>query len=701
MIPPSLPAELIAALDAKLHGLSRNAAAARAAAISQGYRAGGNSGAIRNDSEALAYALARMPATYAAVIASLSALRETHPDFAPASLLDIGAGPGTAAWAAAQAFSSLREFTLVDCNAALRALALELFHGSARLQQSTYIHGNARELVAKAQPADLVIASYLVGEMSDAEQTALAEAAWMKTRDTLVIVEPGTPAGYARIIALRRQLIARSAHVAAPCPHDAECPLVAPDWCHFVQRLPRSRAHIALKEASLPYEDEKIFIRRADAQARGSRDRLPVAAKRGRVADHRRVLQKRDQPARHPQGRFRAGAPDRRCEGADRASRRIGGDGPVSGLSFALALSLGTAAPAATIPTLAVDQTALAEPAAAPALPQSAPAAPPALSGGHRVHTPGDPLEGFNRPMFGLFRTLDKAIIRPLAMGYKHVVPKPLRDGIRNVIANLGEPVTFLNDTLQLRPQRAGRTLTRFVLNSTIGIGGVLDMGRRGQLPRRSNGFGNTLAYYGVGPGPYIFLPLVGPNTLRDLLGTTGDGMVLPTVVGHPFDQWRYRIPRIVLGGLDARVEQDDALKSLFAGALDPYATLRSSYLQNRASEVRSVKAKGLDEGEDVADPADLLDDPGADPALKDPLIDPAAPAPATTPAVTGSYERPAFLGPSSAGSKISAQISVQTRDSISTFPMLAVPGWRDSQRLPNAVPVASALNSTARASAD
>ena len=81
---------------------------------------------------------------------------------------------------------------------------------------------------------------------------------WAKTRDTLLIVEPGTPAGYARIIALRRQLIAAGAHVAAPCPHDGECPLAAPDWCHFTQRLPRSRAHKQLKSAELPYEDEKF-----------------------------------------------------------------------------------------------------------------------------------------------------------------------------------------------------------------------------------------------------------------------------------------------------------------------------------------------------------------------------------------------------------------------------------------------------------
>jgi ribosomal protein RSM22 (predicted rRNA methylase) len=242
MTAPDLPAELKAALDARLQGLSRNAAAERAALISQTYRDGGGSSAIRSEADALAYALARMPATYAAVSASLNALREIRPDFAPASLLDIGAGPGTAAWAAAAAFPSLTSFALLDANSALRTLALDLGGDSTRLRKMTYQHGEARAALADSEAADLVIASYMIGEIGDAQRTALAELMWAKTRDTLLIVEPGTPAGYGRIIALRRQLIAAGANVAAPCPHARECPLLTPDWCHFTQRLPRLRA---------------------------------------------------------------------------------------------------------------------------------------------------------------------------------------------------------------------------------------------------------------------------------------------------------------------------------------------------------------------------------------------------------------------------------------------------------------------------
>jgi ribosomal protein RSM22 (predicted rRNA methylase) len=274
MTSPDLPSELKAALDGKLRGFSRNDAAGRSATISRTYRDGGGSGAIRIEADALAYALARMPATYAAVTASLNALVEIRPDFAPRSLLDVGAGPGTATWAAAEAFASLQKFALLDANVTLRALALDLVSDSFRLRDVSYERGEARAALAKADTADLVVASYMIGEISNAEQRALAELMWAKTNDTLLVVEPGTPAGYARIIALRERLIAQGAHVAAPCPHDGKCPLQAPDWCHFTQRLQRSRAHKQVKGAELPFEDEKfayVALTRAAVVQRPSR----------------------------------------------------------------------------------------------------------------------------------------------------------------------------------------------------------------------------------------------------------------------------------------------------------------------------------------------------------------------------------------------------------------------------------------------
>jgi ribosomal protein RSM22 (predicted rRNA methylase) len=272
MTSPDLPAELKAALDGKLRGFSRSDAATRAAVISKTYRAGGNSGAIRSEADALAYALARMPATYAAVMASLNALVEIKPYLAPKTLLDVGAGPGTATWAAAEAFPSLQHLTLLDANDALRMLALDLARDSTRLRNVSYERGEARTTLAKADAADLVVASYMINEIGDAEQRALAELMWAKTSGTLLVVEPGTPAGYARIIALRDHLISLGAHVAAPCPHDGTCPLQAPDWCHFSQRLQRSRAHMQVKGAEVPFEDERFsYVALARAPVAGRR----------------------------------------------------------------------------------------------------------------------------------------------------------------------------------------------------------------------------------------------------------------------------------------------------------------------------------------------------------------------------------------------------------------------------------------------
>ena len=176
MISPFLPTHLKAALDAKLEGLSRGDTAARAAAISKTYRDGGGSSTIRTEADALAYALARMPATYAAVVASLNALAEIRPDFSPRTLLDIGAGPGTASFAAAEAFPSLKSFALLDRNEALRALALEIADNSVRLSGLTYASGEARGATARESEADIVIASYVIGELTERDLEALGHA---------------------------------------------------------------------------------------------------------------------------------------------------------------------------------------------------------------------------------------------------------------------------------------------------------------------------------------------------------------------------------------------------------------------------------------------------------------------------------------------------------------------------------------------
>lgn len=263
--------------------------------------------------------------------------------------------------------------------------------------------------------------------------------------------------------------------------------------------------------------------------------------------------------------------------------------------------------------------------------------------------TPGDPLEGFNRFMFRIFQKVDKAVLRPVAMGYQKIVPKVVRSGVRHALSNIGEPVVFLNDMLQLRPGRALRTFGRFAINTTLGVGGLIDVATPEKLPHRPNGLGDTLGFYGVKPGPYIFVPFLGPTTLRDLAGGTGDGLVLPTVVGSPFDRTDYRIATAVVRGLDARAESDAELTTLYDTSLDPYATLRSVYLQSRVAEIAALKAPGRNLPGAGGAPDDPLADPALDPAASsaptdqnpatsDPLTDPAAPAgdpaaPVATPA--------------------------------------------------------------------
>jgi ribosomal protein RSM22 (predicted rRNA methylase) len=256
----NLPPDLRVALDRLAHGMSRKALAERAAAQSRHYRAGGGSRVIAGADDALAYAFARMPATYAAAIAVFDALRKALPEFEPRSILDVGAGPGTAAFATAQLFERLADFRLIDANASWRELALTLLRAAdcAPLREASYREGDALALLTAAAPADLVIASYMAGEIPDRDLPRFTQALWAATAGALAVIEPGTPAGYGRIMRMRDELIAAGAHVAAPCPHARACPLRAPDWCHFAQRLPRSRDHLRVKRAEVPFEDERF-----------------------------------------------------------------------------------------------------------------------------------------------------------------------------------------------------------------------------------------------------------------------------------------------------------------------------------------------------------------------------------------------------------------------------------------------------------
>jgi len=281
---PDLPPDLKAGLDRLAHGMSRNAVAVRATMQSRNYRACRGSHRIATDHDVLAYGFTRLPATYAAAAAVFNAMRETLPSFRPHTMLDVGAGPGTATFAAVRAFETLADIRLIDANAGLRKLALTLMaeadcEALRRLADGqSYRHGNALTLLAETQPADLVIASYAAGEIADGELAGFTQLLWRATAGALVVIEPGTPEGYARVLRTRGELIAAGAHVAAPCPHERACPLLSPDWCHFVQRLPRSRDHLRIKGADVPFEDEKfsyVVLSRSKAQSIDARVLAP------------------------------------------------------------------------------------------------------------------------------------------------------------------------------------------------------------------------------------------------------------------------------------------------------------------------------------------------------------------------------------------------------------------------------------------
>jgi ribosomal protein RSM22 (predicted rRNA methylase) len=253
---------------------------ASTAAMASTYRQGKTSATV----DITAYVTARMPATYAAVAAVLARLKEQAPGLAPLSLLDLGCGPGTASWAAASAFPTLECGTLMDSDRRFLDLARTLGVAHPLLRQADYAETDLRRLAAPPQ-ADLAIAAYSLTELAAAEAEGLVARVWPHVGQALVIVEPGTPQGFERIRQLRRSLVGQGAQLLAPCPHAGECPIRAPDWCHFKVRLPRRRAHLHAKAASVPFEDESYaYLIAARAPAETPAPRIigpPLSAKPG------------------------------------------------------------------------------------------------------------------------------------------------------------------------------------------------------------------------------------------------------------------------------------------------------------------------------------------------------------------------------------------------------------------------------------
>lgn len=257
---PDLPQPLRQAADALLEGVARKGVAERAKAISDRYRAGGGSAAVvTSEADAAAYALTRLPATYAAGLRAMTETAERLPDFAPATLLDAGAGPGGAAWAALELWPGIAASTRLDSNTAFLDLAERLAaDGPTPLKAAQRLRA---DLTAAGDwpAADLVIASYALAEIPESRQAEVVSALWRATEGLMVLIEPGTPAGWRRILAARDVVLAAGGTVVAPCAHRAPCPLSPPDWCHFSQRLNRSRDHRLAKGGEAPFEDEKFI----------------------------------------------------------------------------------------------------------------------------------------------------------------------------------------------------------------------------------------------------------------------------------------------------------------------------------------------------------------------------------------------------------------------------------------------------------
>lgn len=234
---------------------------------------------------------------------------------------------------------------------------------------------------------------------------------------------------------------------------------------------------------------------------------------------------------------------------------------------------------------------------------------------------PGDPWQRFNRRSYAVGSFIDRAFIRPVARTYRRFTPAPLRRGLGNVVNNLREPVTAVNGVLQARPKITAKAAGRFVVNSTVGVLGLFDVAGSGGLERQPADFGQTLGRYGVGAGPYLYLPLVGPSTLRDGVGGVVNTLTDPVSLATGGPATDFAVGRTVMRGLDTRVAADGTIAAVEEESTDPYATIRSSYLQYREAMVREARGEEevLPDFGEPEPPADMPAEPPADAPVEAP----------------------------------------------------------------------------------
>lgn len=261
-----LPNYLKNASEKLTEGMNINAMSQSARELSRRYmeESGQGKSLLNRDEEAAVYSLMRMPATFSAVSFALEKVCEMS-DFVPRSLLDAGAGTGGATFAANE-FFALDSITCLEREPAMENIGKKLFSfgEDKAIREARYIRADLVEEATKANDnskkyvSDLVISSYVLNEMSMEDRMKVVKWLWDNAEKMLVIIEPGTPVGFANIRRIRDFLMEQGAYVCAPCPHMENCPVTGDDWCHFTVRVQRGKIHKMLKNADVPYEDEKF-----------------------------------------------------------------------------------------------------------------------------------------------------------------------------------------------------------------------------------------------------------------------------------------------------------------------------------------------------------------------------------------------------------------------------------------------------------
>lgn len=253
-----LPESLSQGIEEELSAISVAEIARASIKLSDSYKSADYSRApLDSPAARLAYLQVRMPATFAA---NAHVFRQIANSCEIGSMLDLGAGPGTSMWAAAEAFPSIKQFTLIERDRELQELGRRLAWHSQNdaVRGGRWGNGDIMTLTDVA-PHDLVILSYVSGELPSSLADQVLRSAWAKASKLLVIIEPGTPRHFAHILSARDMILQAGGHPVAPCPHCAKCPMVAAgDWCHFSERLHRTAEHRRLKSGTLGYEDEKF-----------------------------------------------------------------------------------------------------------------------------------------------------------------------------------------------------------------------------------------------------------------------------------------------------------------------------------------------------------------------------------------------------------------------------------------------------------